>query len=71
MKIVKEDYNLKDLIRIYKDAELTLAILRDWERKDKIRLHLLEITTPETLQNIVNCKKRLEDLGVHLLIPKN
>ena len=70
-KIVYQDLDLQELIKIYKEATKTLEILKDWDRADSVRLRLLRATTPETLKTIHDVKKRLEDMGVHLLITKN
>ena len=53
--------------QVYNEANLTLEILGDFQRKDRVRQHLLEITSITTLEHILNVKRMLEDAGVHLI----
>ena len=53
--------------QIYNEACLTLGILGDFQRGDETRKHLLKITSVKTLEHIINVKRQLEDMGVHLI----
>lgn len=61
---------LQEIKKHYVEGRKILAILGDFDRNDKIRTKLLNMTTIATLNSIEGFVKTAEDMGINLMIER-